>query len=513
MKRQDQYGFSRRITRREFLVGTAAAASLAAGRALAGHGGRVVNDDPLNILVITCDQLTQRCVGAYGDPLGATPNIDALAAGGVRFLKVYTPCPLCRPARAAFWTGRFPHQTGVLSNGKNFQDDPVPATVPTLGSIFSAAGYETVHFGKTHDHGGLRGFSIEPAGRVEIEGDPAWPLGNDTFRDRYTTEKVVQFLSRRHEKPFLAVAELCNPHDICGWVGANAGPHEDVPVSTALPPLPDNFEIEDLQKRPLPIQYLCCSHNRLAQAARWTEANYRHYLAAYYHYLSRADAEVGRILQALRAGPAGDNTLVVCFADHGDGVASHRMVTKQVSFYEEVTRVPMIFAGPGIRDDGSALEEPLVSLLDLVPTLCEYGGLDAPEGLAGCSLLSCLTGAANVPQRDYVVSEWHTEWGYTISPGRMIRTQGFKYTRYLEGDGEELYDLRADPGERRTLIDDPAYADVLQEHRRLLQAHVAATDDPFFTLAPKVGKRWRSHKLGYPNHVGPAAPMVQAAKP
>ncbi len=472
-----------------------------------------MNDDLSNILVITCDQLTQRCVGAYGDRIGATPNIDALAARGVRFSKVYTPCPLCRPARAAFWTGRLPHQTGVLSNGKNFQDEPVPATIPTLGSIFSAAGYETVHFGKTHDHGGLRGFSVEPMGRAEIEGHPAWPLGNDTFCDRYTTDRAVQFLSRPRGKPFLAVADLCNPHDICGWVGANAGPHEDVPVPTALPPLPDNFEIEDLAKRPLPIQYLCCSHNRLSQAARWSEANYRHYLAAYYHYVGLADAEVGRILQALAASPAAGNTLVVFFVDHGDGAASHRMVTKQVSFYEEVTRVPMILAGPGIRQGGAVIEQPLVSLLDLVPTLCEYAGLEAPEDLHGCSQLGWLTGAAKPPERDYVASEWHTEWGYTISPGRMIRTQGFKYTRYLEGGGEELYDLRADPGERRTLVDDPAYGGILQEHRRMLEAHVAATDDPFFGLVPKVDERWRSHKLGYPNHAGPAAPMVEAKEP
>jgi choline-sulfatase len=90
----------------------------------------------------------------------------------------------------------------------------------------------------------------------------------------------------------------------------------------------------------------------------------------------------------------------------------------------------------------------------------------------------------------------------------MLRTPHFKYTRYLEGEGEELYDMRADPGETLTLIDDPAYAPVLERHRALLAEHLAATDDDFYHLAWSADPRWRSHTPGYRHHVGPAAPMV-----
>jgi choline-sulfatase len=94
----------------------------------------------------------------------------------------------------------------------------------------------------------------------------------------------------------------------------------------------------------------------------------------------------------------------------------------------------------------------------------------------------------------------------------MLRTSRYKYVRYLEGceQGlcEELYDMLADPGETQTLVDDPVHAEVLQEHRSLLDEHVAATNDDFFDLSWEADARWRSHTPGYANHRGPAAPMV-----
>jgi choline-sulfatase len=90
----------------------------------------------------------------------------------------------------------------------------------------------------------------------------------------------------------------------------------------------------------------------------------------------------------------------------------------------------------------------------------------------------------------------------------MVRTPRYKYTRYVEGDGQDLYDMLADPGETRTLVDDPAYAETLAEHRALLDEHVKATDDDFFNLAWLADARWRSHRPGYQHHTGPAAPMV-----
>ena len=166
-------------------------------------------------------------------------------------------------------------------------------------------------------------------------------------------------------------------------------------------------------------------------------------------------------------------------------------------------------AGFGVRGEGTLLESPLVSHVDLLPTLCDFAGIDAPSGLWGASLMPWIEGRRDGSPHDHVVTEWHTEWAYTVSPGRMVRTDRHKYTRYLEGDGEELYDLDADPGETLTLADDPAYSDILDTHRKALRAHLDETVDPFFDLAWKADPRWRNHEPGYRNHRGPAAPMAE----
>lgn len=473
----------------------------------------------MDVLILICDQLAATALSCYGGT-HRTPNIDRIARRGVRFDRCYTPSPLCMPARAAFWTGRWPHQTGVQSNGREAPVTPISPDTATLGALFADAGWAAHHFGKRHDSGALRGFTVAPVESVGVGADGRWPVNEDTRRDRDTTDKVVGFLrgwdgsrgsrGSRGDR-FLAVADLNNPHNICGWIGANQGPHQDAPLppGVELPPLPDNFEDDpaDFAKRPLPVQYVCCSHNRLSQTQGWTRENYRHYLAAYRHYVDRLDAEVGRILDALESRPDADRTLIVFFADHGDGVAAHRMVTKQVTFHEEVTRVPFIIAAPGGPSD-AVRAAPLVSLLDLVPTLCDAAGIAPPADGWGRSLMPLVASDRADWPHDYVASEWYTEWGYTLEPGRMIRTDRYKYTRYIEGGGEELYDLRADPGERRSLVGDPAHAEALAAHRRLLERHLQETGDPFFHVEPRVDPRWRSHAPGYANHTGPAAPMV-----
>ena len=94
----------------------------------------------------------------------------------------------------------------------------------------------------------------------------AWPVNYDTKQDRYTTKKTVDFLNNyQKDKPYFAVAELNNPHNICGWVGENKGYHENTPISGELPPLPGNFDDKDFKKRCLPVKYICCTHRRLAQ--------------------------------------------------------------------------------------------------------------------------------------------------------------------------------------------------------------------------------------------------------
>lgn len=467
-----------------------------------------------NILVIISDHLSPRVVGAYGESASCTPNIDRIADRGVVFGKAYANCPLCQPSRASFWTSRYPHETRVLSNGRQHVNGPLPEDLVTSGDLFSRGGYQAIHFGKEHDFGTLRGFELIPTEPRESEEEPhpAWPENADTYRDNDSTAKCVDWLEKPHDRPFLAVADLQNPHNICGWVGENnslEGPVENITPPCELPPLPDNFYVEDMASRPPGVRHICCTHNRLAQASGWNEENYRHYIAAYQHYTELADNKVGMIMDALEKSGELDNTVVIVTADHGDGMASHGMVTKQVSMYDETMRVPFIMAGAGIPRV-EEIQPELIQLLDLMPTLLDLAGLDAPEAARGKSVMPLVHGQAD-KLHDYIAGEWHTEWGFTISPGRMIRTERYKYTRYLEGNAEELYDMQEDPGETRNLAPDPEYAEILQEHRNILAGHLRETSDPFESLEVEVDPQWRSHAPGYHHHKGLPAPMAAQA--
>lgn len=462
-----------------------------------------------NIVLIITDQTTWRALPAYGNTYARTPNIDRIARNGMTIDGCYCTCPLCQPSRASFWTSRYPHETNVISNSGSCREKGVLPDFPTMGEVFLAAGYETVHFGKTHDARTLRGFYCEPEDQI-VSGPehPAYPQNQDTFRDNYTFRAICDYLKRRQdERPLFLVADIVNPHNICGWVGENKGVHSSIDSGEPLPLLPENFDFSDICDHPRAIQYVCCSNIRQSQVAGWTPENFREYLRAYYHFLSLADRGIGQVLDVLEEKGFHDgNTLFVVMSDHGDSMAARGRVTKQVDFYEETMRVPLIFKGPFVVP---GKREGIVSLLDLFPTLCSQAGIQAPEGLRGMDISSALSGG-ELPGRDYVAGEWHTEWGYTVSPGRMIRTERYKYTRYIEDEGEELFDLWEDPFEKKNLARDPGSAAVLARMRGMLKSHLRLTEDSFESLRWKAEARWRSHPAGYQNHRGIAAPMTGA---
>lgn len=458
-----------------------------------------------NILIFVLDQLAWRALDIHGG-FAAAPNIAKLAQDGVDVDECYCPYPLCQPSRASFWTGKFSHRNRVWSNGRKWKITEIGEDVPTLGSVFSEHGYQTMHFGKKHDGGALRGFWCDEEKEKWIaDENPAFPFNMDTYADAYTVERSVDYLSSySYEKPLMMVVDLINPHNICGWIGKNRGVHDDVPFSGALPELPPNYHFDDIANRPIPVQYLCCSHVRQSQTVGWTDMNFRHYLAAYSYYLGIADSYIGRVLEALDKSGGRDDTLIVLFSDHGDNITSRQSVTKQVTLYEEVVRVPLIFSGCKVGRKGVHVKG-LASLLDLFPTLCSYASIPVPEGLDGMDISSIFS-SGDIPKREYVESEWFTEWGYTISPGRMIRSGQWKYIRYLEGDGEELYDLQHDPYEMRNLAGVAEYFAKKEMMRALLAKHLDKTDDPFLSLNWKASPKWRSHELGYQCHRGITAP-------
>ncbi|MDP0496356.1 MAG: sulfatase-like hydrolase/transferase [Verrucomicrobiota bacterium JB024] len=473
---------------------------------------------PLNILVLICDQLSAQAMRAWGNRFASTPHLDSLIASGMRFESCYTTCPLCQPSRASFWTSRYPHQTGVLSNGGHFADGVVGCDVATLGATFSEAGYASVHFGKQHDAGSLRGFDCSPISESETNlDDPSLLHTYDTRQDRFTRERAVEFLRTfsGDDRPFLAVVDFNNPHNICDWIGDNQGEGPLKKRFSVLPELPGNLFLDDaeLRRRPLPIQYLASAHRRQSQISHWDEDKIRHYLHAYHYYLSLVDAEIGQVLKAIYNREDADETLIVFYSDHGDALCGRWMATKHTSFYEETMHVPLAFSGAKIKTKGRSISG-LCSLLDITPTLCTLAGITPPENMQGKTLHRAIMGdSSSIDIHSAVYGQWHTEWGNTIEPGRMVRSVNYKYTHYREGYGEELYDLREDPGETRNLVLAPQYLNVLQEHRSLLDHFILSTDDPYWSLHYKVDPIFREAYLTYRNYSGCLACDVGSTKP
>lgn len=455
--------------------------------------------DKPNILIIQCDQFATRALGAYGQIQGHTSVLDSLARHGVIFDNAYTACPLSQPSRTALLTGMLPHQTGVRTNSGPHVNSNIDGSIPTLGKLFSEAGYNAVHFGKRHDCGALAGFRHKEPD-IKQYSSPDVPLNQDSFKDIGTLEDATAFLSSPGKEPFICMVDFQNPHNICGYVGTAEGPHES-PDSGSLPPLPPNFEVEDWESLPIPIQYLCCNHRRLEQAVHWTDDNYREYIDAYLHYVDIVCDQIRQVFNALGSTEAAKNTVIVFLADHGDAMASHRMVTKHTDFYEEEVKVPLVFSGPGIVSEGKHIQQLVQTSTDLVPTLCEIAGIAYPSSMKGISMAPSVRGKKQKRSHEFIVSEWHSEYDKIVSPGRMVRSEGYKYTHYLEGSGEELYDLRSDPFEKHNLAKDPAHAAILEEHRAMLERHLRQTSDDYRSLEVKVAPQFRAHAPGYVNHM------------
>jgi len=447
--------------RREFL-GTAGLAALA--------GPALAQTRRPNVLVLMTDQQSNNAISAAGNPWLRTPAADSIAAAGLSFSESYCTYPLCSPSRSSLWTSRMPHETGVRNNGIGIAEG-----IPMLGQLFSKASYRAAYAGKWHLPGndviGFEQLSRKSAGKAESGGRPG------AANDPRAAEACVEFLSKQKE-PFLLVASLINPHDICEWIREHKGSRSSYPELAAYPPAPGNMGADP--DEPEYTQYHRTADYNLGSNAvgimsEWTRDDIRFYLHSYYRLVEDADRQVGRVLDALRKSGQWEDTLVVFTADHGEGQGRHRWAQK-LGFWEEPVKVPFVIAGPGIRQRGAWDHRTLVSGLDLLPTLCDYAGVAPPRLMRGRSLRPAIEG--KTLDRRFVVSEL-SEYGEKQRQGRMLRTARYKYIVFNGGRRpEQLFDLQFDPGEVCNLAGRPGAA-VLGEHRDLLARWIADTNDDF----------------------------------
>ena len=472
-QRRDTHGLRRGLSRRRFLqAGLGGAAALSARGAL-GAAPAVGGKARLNVLLMMTDQQHIDTIAARGCTHVKTPGLDALCRDGVTFEQSYCTYALCSPARSSLWTGRMPSEAGVYQNGL-----PIHASVPNVGQWFRRqSDYETIYAGKWHlpssfTHN-VPGFTVLTPGVG----------GQGNLGDTSTSLACEGYLrNRSKDKPFLMVASFFQPHDICQWLRINQhdpGKLRYPELADELPELPANFEYDPAEPAALRTQR--DGNEPGARKGKWSRRHWRYYRYCYYRHVEMVDAEIGRVLTALRHTGHADNTLVIFTADHGEGLAHHQMVRKS-SMYDEASRVPMIASLPGrVRKDAVDAGH-LVSGLDVVPTACDYAGIAPPPGVHGRSLRPLLEGGRG-DWRSFVACELSGR----SRVARMIRSRRHKYVTYRGDAVEQLFDMRADPGETKNLAKRAALASVLTDHRRML-----ADWQSRLTGAPTVPKanRW-----------------------
>lgn len=441
---------------------------------------------PNIVLVITDQQFADVMSCRMGRQLINTPAMDRLAETGMLFTRAYSSNPLCMPFRASAFTGRYPHETGVTKNAgpKGGLD---PKVFVCLGTYFRNAGYATAYSGKWHlcyDRKDTKAHGFEIVTR-RIKGD----------HDAGVTNGAVKFLARTHDKPFLLVASFLNPHNICEWARRLAGRQQvltcgeigELPPLDQLPPPPTNLAPPRNEPDGMALM------RRAYQVAsgpfpvgKFTATDWRRHRWGYYRMIEKVDAQIGKVLAALREAGLEDNTLIVFTADHGECAGAHRFNQKTV-FYEESARVPLIIACKGKTVAG--MSDRLVNTgIDLLPTMLDFAGLETPEELPGRSLMPLALGKPVTAWRDHVVVENNMSQAGELNglrpqmEGRMVRTQRYKYCVYSRGNRREsLVDLQADPGEMFDLATDPRYRDVLLHHRELLARFGKEHNDPLVT--------------------------------
>ncbi len=472
------------MNRRRFIRDSALTMAGTLAASLPARATRLNPAQRPNLLIITTDQQSAEAMSAVDNGDLRTPAMDSLAAEGVMFERAYCANPICVPSRASYMTGLMPHENGVRYNADTF---PEPMRGACWAESLRAAGYATAYIGKWHipraiEDSAWSGF--ERTALTEANGvDPA------------IADAAEAFLRSDHGgRPFLLCASFHNPHDICEWARSASGiedrlpngPIPEAPPPDRCPVVRANHAVPVGEPAVIRAHQAAPGNARTYPVRGWggpEDGRWRQYLWAYYRLTEKVDAGIGRILDCLRQSGQAEHTLVVFFSDHGDGMGAHRWNQKTL-FYDECARVPFIVSWPGQTWAGGRERKRLVNLgTDLAATLFDFAGIPASANSRGKSVKAFALGRRDGPVHPYVVSEANLHPAYGAEGehnGRMVRSARYKYIGYNGGaDPEQLFDLDLDPGEMHNLVHDPAHADVLAAHRRMLAEYARDTADDF----------------------------------
>lgn len=443
----------------------------------------------LNVLLLMADQMAAAYLPSYGHRVVKAPALQRLADGGVQFTSMYSNSPLCAPARFAMMSGQINSRIGAYDNASEF-----PASIPTFAHHLRAAGYQTCLAGKMHFVGPdqLHGFEErlttdiypadfgwtpdwdEPEGRFDwwfhnmdsvIHAGVAEATNQLDYDDEVgfrTVRKLRDLARSSDDRPWMLTASFTHPHDPYAMrrVYWDRYDHDDIDLPRVGPLPADQLDPHSCRLRNVSAM----------DRTEVTEAHVRNARHAYYASIGYVDEWVGTIVDTLEACRMADNTVVIFTADHGD-MLGERGLWYKMNFFEGACRIPLIVAGPGIT---AAVATENVSLLDVMPTLLDFAGVDRPELADGTSLLPIL-GGDHEPERT-VYGEYLGEGA--IAPILMIRRGSLKYIS-CEADPPQLYDVAADPDELVNLCTSAEHADTVagfeaEVHKRWRPAELRA---------------------------------------
>ncbi|HUG18677.1 MAG TPA: sulfatase [Planctomycetaceae bacterium] len=453
-----------------------------------GFASLTLGADKPNVLFLICDDLNCE-LGSYGHPLVKSPNIDALAARGVRFENCHCQYPLCGPSRASFMTGMYPDQTLVRRNAIYIREH-VP-NVLTIAQMFRNADYFATRIGKIfhynvplhigtsgHDDPYSWNYTINPRGRDVDDQDLVFTLKPGQYggtlswlaadgSDEEQTDGIAATETARqlrkfagNKTPFFLAVGLYRPHT--PYVAPKKY-FEMYPVDKIeVPQIPENY-LETLPKPAVD------SISRRKEQWDLDPKLARETIQAYYASITFADAQVGRILKALDETGLADNTIVVFTSDHGYHMGEHGHYQK-TTLFENATRVPLIIAGPGVRATGKTATT-LAEMVDIYPTLADLANLTPPKSVAGKSLLPALSDPS-AQLRDSAFSQ--------LGSGYSIRTSRYRYTEWGEeaSQGAELYDRSTDPEELVNLIDKRGQENTIEKLSTQLRQRITEGQQP-----------------------------------
>lgn len=452
----------------------------------------------MNVLFIVSDDLTNNTLGCYGSALGQSPNIDRLAAQGVRFDRAYCQFPLCNPSRTSFLTGLLPDSTEVYDNTKQFRSTH-PDT-QTLPQTFRKAGYYVARVGKLYHYGvpgqigtdGLddppswehrvnpRGrdkddeekdliFTLNPKGKGSgrFGGTVSWLAADGTDAeqtDGIGAAETVKLIAAHKDRPFFLACGFYRPHT--PYVAPKAY-FERFPLEKIT--VPDRSE-----KREPAAAYASAK----AEQDRMSDDLCKQAIQAYHASTTFMDAQLGIVLDGLKKHGIADKTIVVFFSDHGYHLAEHGLWQK-MSLFENSARVPLIIYDPRAKGNGKPSSR-TVELTDLHATLADLCGLTAPK-TDGVSLKPLLDNPASRWDRPALTQVRRGTPGAKKSKGKQagpfmgysVRNERYRYTEWANGSrGVQLFDYESDPHEQKNLADDPASAEIITAMKAKLKERV-----------------------------------------